>query len=75
MYEGTSRAQQTAVSNILNGSKRNFEEELHEEPSAKKAQVSTIEKENDDVPKFVPICIASVYGRESVDIVRSTNSK
>ena len=70
MYECTSSAQHKAVSSILSRSKRIFEEELHGEPSAKKAQVSTTGKEDDDIPMVVQNCVVNVYGRGLVDNVQ-----
>ena len=70
MYECTSSAQHKAVSSILSGSKRNFEEGMHGEPSAKKAQVSTAGKENDNAPMAVQNCVVNVYVRGSVDNIQ-----
>lgn len=69
MYERTSSAQHKAVSSTLSGSKRNFKE-MHGEPLAKKAHVSTAGKENDDTPMVVQNCVVNVYVRESVDNVQ-----
>ena len=58
------------MSSILSKSKRNFKEEIREEPSAKKARVPMTEKENGNTPIFAQNCVVNVYGRGSVDNVQ-----
>lgn len=74
MYGCTSSAQRKAVSNILGASKWIFEEEMHGEPSAKKARVSTTGKENEDIHMIVQNCIVNVYIKESIDNVKPFQS-
>ena len=69
MYERTSTTQHKAVSRILSGSKREFEDEMGGEPQPKKPKVSprvSLSKENDEKPMYVQNCVEDVYPKSAL---------